>query len=99
VWGHNSTRNINLDRVFAAAAANGGWHAALRRYRPGAAAMARNEGASDWVAMSQSPETLRRVIAGSGAQWAPLDAPAGFKAWTDDHSSVLPLISWAGKKS
>jgi hypothetical protein len=96
---HISNRYIDLDPVIAAAAAGGGWHAALRRYRPSPQAMARNEGASDWVAMSQSPETLRKVIQGSGAQWTPLAAPARFKAWTDDHSSVLPLISWAGKKS
>lgn len=96
---HISNRYINLDPVIAAAAADGGWLAALRRYRPAPDAMARNEGASDWVAMTQSPATLRKLVQGSGAPWTPLRAPARFKAWTDDHSSVLPLISWAGKKS
>jgi len=96
---HISNRYIDLDPVIAAAASSGGWHAALRRYRPDAEALERNEGASDWVAMSLSPETLGRLVEGSGAQWAPLHASEGFKPWTDDHSSVLPLISWGGKKS
>jgi hypothetical protein len=48
--------------------------------------------------MSLSPETLSKLVNGSGAQWTSLNAPTGFTAWTDDHASVLPLISWAGTK-
>ena len=95
---HISNRYIDLDPVIAGAARDGGWHAAMRRYRPDAQAMLRNEGASDWVAMSLSPATLARLVDGSGAQWASLEAPARFATWTDDHASVLPLISWAGTK-
>ena len=95
---HISNRYIDLDPVIAGAARDGGWHAAIRRYRPDEEAVMRNEGASDWVAMSLSPETLSKLVNGSGAQWTSLNAPGGFTAWTDDHSSVLPLISWAGTK-
>jgi SAM-dependent methyltransferase len=95
---HISNRYIDLDPVIAGAARDGGWHAAMRRYRPDAEAVMRNEGASDWIAMSLSPETLSKLVNGSGAQWTSLNAPTGFTAWTDDHASVLPLISWAGTK-
>jgi hypothetical protein len=95
---HISNRYIELDPVVASAARTAGWSATMRRYRPAYEAMSRNEGASDWVAMSPSPATLGRLVQGSGAKWDALTAPMGFKPWTDDHASVLPLIHWAGKK-
>jgi hypothetical protein len=96
---HISNRYIDLEPVIAGAARAGGWHTAIRRYRPNADALARNEGASDWVAMSSSPEMLGRLVGGSSARWMPLSAPADARPWTDDHASVLPLISWTGKRS
>lgn len=96
---HISNRYIDLEPVVAAAARAGGWSGALRRYRPGPQAVMRNEGASDWVAMSPSSATLGRLVRGSGTNWNALAAPPGFAPWTDDHSSVLPLIDWGGKKS
>jgi hypothetical protein len=95
---HISNRYIDLDPVIAGAARDGGWSVAMRRYRPDPQAMLRNEGASDWVVMSLSRGTLAKVVDSSGAQWMPLAAQTGFSAWTDDHGSVLPLISWAGTK-
>jgi hypothetical protein len=96
---HISNRYIELDPVVGSAARAAGWQTALRRYRPGDDAVARNEGASDWVAMSPSVETLAKLVRGSGARWNPLTAAAGFEPWSDDHASVLPLIHWSGKKS
>ena len=95
---HISNRFIDLDPVVAGAARDGGWKAAVRRYRPDAAAAARNEGPSEWVAMSPSPGTFESFIRGSGVQWTALTPRAGSKSWTDDHASVLPLIHWAGTK-
>ena len=96
---HISNRYIDLEPVVAAAASIGGWATAIRRYRPTVAALARNEGPSDWVAMSPTADTLGRMVRGSGAEWAPLGRSPGFKTWTDDHASVLPLVHWGGKSS
>ena len=96
---HISNRYIDLEPVISGAAAIGGWAAAIRRYRPAVAALARNEGPSDWVAMSPTAETLGQMVRSSDAQWTPLARPVGFKPWTDDHASVLPLIHWGGKNS
>ena len=96
---HISNRFIELDPVVAAAARAAGWESAVRRYRPGAEAAARNEGASDWVAMSPSAHTFGSFLKASRAPWTALGPSTGFKPWTDDHASVLPLIHWAGTKT
>ena len=96
---HISNRYVDLEPVVAGAAGVAGWATQIRRYRPAVAALARNEGPSDWVAMSPSSYTLGRMVRGSDAEWAPLFRPPGFRAWTDDHASVLPLIHWGGKSS
>jgi len=89
---HISNRYLRLAPVVAAAAADGGWHAALRAYRPDAIAARNNEGGSDWVAMSPSPDTLDRVVHRGGETWTPLSGRP--RLWTDDHASVLPLIAF-----
>ena len=92
---HISNRFLDLKPVIASAAAEEGWTARLRIYRPDAAAEAQNETESDWIAMSPSPETMERLVKGSGERWRPVPRRAGFASWTDDHASVLPLISLA----
>ena len=89
---HISNRFFDLKPVVAAAAASGKWSASIRTYVPDEAAAARNEYTSYWVALSQSPQTLDRLIRGSGEEWDPLIQRPGFAPWTDDHGSVLPLI-------
>jgi hypothetical protein len=93
---HISNRFLDLKPVVAAAAEAGAWNAALRNYQPDAAALARNESGSKWVALSPSSETLGRLIRDSSERWDPLWPRQGFAPWTDDHSSVLPLISFRG---
>ena len=92
---HISNRFLDLKPVIAAAAADGGWTARLRIYRPDATAEAQNETESDWIAMSPSSQTMERLVRGSGQTWTPVPQRAGFAPWTDDHASVLPLISLA----
>jgi SAM-dependent methyltransferase len=92
---HISNRYLNLKPVVAAAAAAGGWSASLRAYRPDEEALARNERGSDWIALSPSRDTLDRLVGHSGEAWAALPPRPGFTLWTDDHSSVLPLISFS----
>jgi len=96
---HISNRYIDLKPVAAAAASAGGWQAAMRAYRPGAAGVAINERGSDWIAMSRSPATLDRLVGDRGARWAAIPADPRFRPWTDDHASVLPLIHWGGLSS
>jgi len=93
---HISNRFLDLRPVVAAAASAGGWTAMLRSYQPDAAARARNEGASTWIALSRSPDTLARLVRDSGENWDRLDRRRGFAAWTDNHASILPLISLSG---
>jgi len=90
---HISNRYLDLKPVVAAASRSGGWTAALRRYRTDSAGVGRNETGSDWVALSQNPVTVQHVV--KGEQWLPLPLRAGFKPWTDDHASVLPLIDFS----
>ena len=94
---HISNRFLDLKPVVGGAAAAAGWGARLRLYRPDAAGSLRNEVASDWIAMSPSPATLDRLVEMSGEAWSPVQPRAGFAPWSDDHSSVLPLISFARK--
>ena len=93
---HISNRYLDLQPVVAAAAAAGGWNASLRKYRPDAEGLERNETGSDWIALSPSRDTLAGLVRGSGETWAGLPRRAGFAPWTDDHSSVLPLITFSG---
>jgi hypothetical protein len=91
---HISNRYLDLKPVVAAAARQGGWQAALRKYRPDKAGIARSETGSDWIAMSASPETFERLVQLSGEEWTAFPPRPGFAPWTDDHASVLPLIRW-----
>jgi spermidine synthase len=93
---HISNRFFDLRPVVAAAAASGGWHAAARTYVPDAGGTARNEYTSKWIALSQSQQTLDRLVSGSGEEWEALTPRRGFAPWTDDHASVLPLITLSG---
>jgi SAM-dependent methyltransferase len=93
---HISNRYLDLRPVVAASARSGGWSASLRRYRPDAEGFALNETGSDWIALSPSHELEDRLVMGSGETWLPLRPRPGFAAWTDDHSSVLPLITFLG---
>jgi hypothetical protein len=93
---HISNRFLDLRPVVAAAAAAGAWKAMLMSYRPDRAARARNEGASTWIALSQSPDTLARLMRDSREHWDRLGRRRGFAAWTDNHASILPLVSLSG---
>jgi hypothetical protein len=79
--------------VVAAAAADGHWSAAYRRFNPDAEQIRLNEYGSNWIALSPSAETMAVITRdGGGGQWERLSGRPGFHAWTDDHASVLPLI-------
>jgi hypothetical protein len=89
---HITNRYLNLEPVIAAAAASGGWRAALRDYRPSASAIRDNEAHSIWIALSRDPATITKVTAQGDQKWRRLQSRAGFTGWTDDYASLLPLI-------
>ena len=89
---HISNRHLDLEPVIAAAASDG-WTARLRYYRPSAEDIARKQHtASMWVAMSPSPATIARLEEGNPGAWRQLEGKAGFRPWTDDYASVLPVL-------
>lgn len=91
---HISNRFFDLQPVLAAEAKARGWPAALR-YDD-----ARDEQghltASTWVAMAPTAETLAQLTGDedSATPWTSLDERAGFRRWTDDYASTLPILIW-----
>lgn len=84
---HISNRYLDLSPEIAAQAQAGGWQGMLRD-DPG-------EGAglspSIWIALSRDAAALERMRRDRPGAWEPLPDPTG-DAWTDDRSSVLPLL-------
>lgn len=84
---HVTNRFLEVDRVLAAGAAEAGTQA-LHRSTDGRPAGL----PSHWVALTWDPARdawLRRT------GWSPADA-RGLRPWTDDDSSVLPILTWGG---
>ncbi|MBA4048069.1 MAG: hypothetical protein C0476_05950 [Sphingomonas sp.] len=87
---HISNRFIALGPVVAANARAGGWGARVFVYRPGLKPR-EGETVSEWIALSRDSATLAKLTAGKPG-WKPLAPRAGFAGWSDDHSSILPLL-------
>ncbi len=87
---HVSNRFLDLEPVVTATARGGGWHAASLNYAPG---LSDNSEAtmSDWIAMTRDPEVLAELFAGGG-DWQPLRFRRDVPAWTDDYSSIMPVL-------
>ncbi len=86
---HISNRFLDLDPVVSAAAQAGGWHAKEMLYQP--SSLDAGATLSLWVALSrnQAPPTL---LAAMDAGWNPLLRYPGFTPWSDDYSTILPLL-------
>lgn len=87
---HISNRFLDLEPVVSSAAKSGGWHAARLLYFP------RPDGPpggtpSLWIALSHDPAKIDALRARNAA-WAPLPEYPGFTPWSDDYSTILPLI-------
>lgn len=87
---HISNRFLDLEPVVAANAAADGWHAAVLVYVP-LGKPREGETVSQWIALSHDPATLAALTKGNPG-WQPLKQRPGFAPWTDDHSSILPLL-------
>lgn len=87
---HISNRFLDLEPVVSAAAVAGGWHAARLVYFPVPGA-APGGTPSLWVALSHDESKIAALRARNAA-WRPLPHYPGFTAWSDDYSTILPLI-------
>lgn len=87
---HISNRFLDLEPVVAANAAADGWHASVLVYYP-VGKPREGETVSQWIALSRHPATLAALTKGNPG-WQPLKQRPGFAPWTDDHSSILPLL-------
>ncbi len=71
------------------------WSARVRAYGPGADAIANHATISKWVLVTQSEARTAQVLAASTDRprdWHALRERADVQAWTDDFSSVLPVL-------
>jgi hypothetical protein len=94
---HISNRYLDLEPAVAAVAVEGGWHAAILPYHVSRDPQSSGQGASSvWVAMSPDAEVIARLAAPGlkhpSGNWRALRTRPGFAAWTDDFSSILPLL-------
>jgi len=88
---HISNRFIDLEPVIAAAAREGGWIAVEMKYRPPSLLVDRAS-ASDWVALSREPRAIAALRA-TDLDWRLLPPRKGFTGWTNDYSTILPLLN------
>jgi SAM-dependent methyltransferase len=88
---HISSQYVDLAPELALQARHAGLRAALVHSDPDEA---RGLFAADWVLMTADPELLSRPEIANAAQ--PLRELPGLRLWTDDYSSLLPLLKWRG---
>ncbi|HEX8484230.1 fused MFS/spermidine synthase [Sphingomonas sp.] len=87
---HISNRFLDLEPVVDAAARGGGWQARRLDYRPSLLDRGRPS-ASLWIALTRDPAVMAKLTRGD-PDWEPLRARDGFTGWTDDYSTILPLL-------
>jgi|CXWL01.1.fsa_nt_gi spermidine synthase/uncharacterized membrane protein len=89
---HISNRYLDLEPVLAAAAQHG-WASAARDYNATENERKLNYSPSLWVAFSRDKSVIQRLVAGNPKEeWRALGARPGFRAWTDDHASILSIL-------
>lgn len=93
---HISNRHIDLQPVIAAIASDMGWTARVRDHTPEAAdTPGVDYSRSIWVALTPTETRMQDLMYGGGAGpagWALLREKPGFRAWTDDFASILPVL-------
>ena len=87
---HISSQYLDLAPQLALQAQNAGLHAAMIHSD---ADDARGIFAADWVLMTADQNLLKRPEIANAAR--PLRQIPGLRLWTDDYSSLLPLLKWS----
>ena len=86
---HISNRFVDLEPVVAATARADGWSAAKFDYHP--SLLDGRASASIWIALSRDSATLA-ALGQEEPGWEPLTPRPGLAPWTDDYSTILPLL-------
>ena len=90
---HISNRHIDLEPVVAALAARTGLAARAKFYSaPPELQESRASRSSHVVVLARDEETL--LALGLDEGWVPLGAPDRVRLWTDDYTSIIPLLRW-----
>ncbi|MCY4548246.1 MAG: fused MFS/spermidine synthase [Defluviicoccus sp.] len=90
---HISNRHIDLEPVIAALAARTGLAARSKRYSaPPALRKSQASSSSHVVVLARDEETL--LALGLDEGWVPLGTPDRVRLWTDDYTSLVPLLRW-----
>lgn len=93
---HITNRFLDLEPVVAAIADQQGWTARVRRFRPPAKQPAGHfDTRSHWIILTRTPERMATVLAATTAgpeAWKPLLERPDMALWTDDFSSILPIL-------
>ena len=90
---HISNRHLDLEPVLAALTHHLGLAARIKRYTaPDDLPSPRLSQSSHLVAIARGEHTLRSLDLDAG--WVPLGSPDRVRIWTDDYTSIVPLIKW-----
>ena len=90
---HISNRHIDLEPVVAAIAARTGLVGRVKRYSATEEqTKSRASTSSHLVALVRDEATLGALDL--DASWVPLDTPDRVRVWTDDYTSIVPLLRW-----
>ncbi|WP_375404384.1 spermidine synthase [uncultured Sphingomonas sp.] len=86
---HISNRYLDLEPVVANAAAAGGWAGSMLAYDPSPLDEAAS--GSAWIALSRDGAAVAALTLRADG-WRALRTRRGFRPWTDDYHSILPLL-------
>ena len=90
---HISNRHLDLEPVLAALASRLGLAARIKRYTTTHdAPPPRPAESSTVVVVARDERTLRSLDLDAG--WVALGSPDRVRIWTDDYTSIVPLIKW-----
>lgn len=92
---HISNLHMDLRPVVAALGRDAGLACVFREDDVTAEEMAEGKASSRWVLMARSEGDLGP--AGKTRHWQVLDADPASKVWTDDYSSVIPLLEFGSR--
>nr|WP_245708235.1 fused MFS/spermidine synthase [Sphingomonas palmae] len=86
---HVSNRYLDLVPVVAAAARARGWHAAILNFTPDP--FEEDASKSSWIMMTRD-EAVYDAVTSRASNWKAIRPRDGFRPWTDDYGSILPLL-------
>ena len=90
---HISNRHLDLEPVLAALAVRTGLAARIKRYAaPKGLPPPQPSTSSHVVVLAREEGTLRGLDLDAG--WVPLGSPDRVRTWTDDYTSIVPLLRW-----